>query len=142
MNPSKVLNHYETIDNNLNKYYGSIGKVPDNQSQKEYPMKFRKIFCILFVLVFVNGLVGIALDLAPRPETLNDFVPWVIYYPAGFLEGLWNGTIVLLTTVLSFFSDNVYFYEVRNNGVCYNLGFGIGIASIAIGIFECVSPSD
>ena len=47
--------------------------------------------------------------------------------PAGFWLGLWQGFIVLVTFVISLFSDNVSVYEVANNGNWYDFGFILGL---------------
>jgi hypothetical protein len=47
--------------------------------------------------------------------------------PAGFWLGLWHGIIVLVTFVISLFSDNVSVYEVVNNGNWYDFGFVLGL---------------
>ena len=52
--------------------------------------------------------------------------------PAGFWLGLWHGIIVLVTFVISLFSDNVSVYEVVNNGNWYDFGFVLGLL-IALG---------
>ena len=46
---------------------------------------------------------------------------------AGFWKGLWHGLIVLITFIISLFSDNVSVYEVHNNGGWYNFGFILGL---------------
>jgi uncharacterized membrane protein len=52
--------------------------------------------------------------------------------PAGFWMGLWHGLIVVITFVISLFTDNVNIYEVHNNGNWYDFGFMLGLF-IAIG---------
>jgi hypothetical protein len=52
--------------------------------------------------------------------------------PAGFLRGLWHGFIILVTFVISLFTDTVSIYEVNNNGNWYDFGFVLG-AMIALG---------
>lgn len=52
--------------------------------------------------------------------------------PAGFWLGLWHGVIVPVTLVVSWFSDTVGVYQVRNNGGWYDTGFVLG-ASIVFG---------
>lgn len=52
--------------------------------------------------------------------------------PAGFWAGLWHGIIVVITFVISLFTDNVHMYEVNNSGGWYNFGFLLG-AMIALG---------
>ena len=51
---------------------------------------------------------------------------------AGFWLGLWHGIIVIVTFVISLFTDNVEIYEVYNNGGWYNFGFLLGL-SISLG---------
>jgi hypothetical protein len=43
------------------------------------------------------------------------------------LLGLWHGFIVLVTFVISLFSDQVNVYEVANNGNWYDFGFVLGL---------------
>jgi len=52
--------------------------------------------------------------------------------PAGFLRGLWHGFIILVTFVISLFTDSVSIYEVDNNGNWYDFGFVLG-TMIALG---------
>jgi hypothetical protein len=52
--------------------------------------------------------------------------------PAGFLRGLWHGFIILVTFVISLFTDSVSIYEVNNTGNWYDFGFVLG-AMIALG---------
>lgn len=52
--------------------------------------------------------------------------------PAGFLLGLWHGFIILVTFVISLFTDNISVYEVANNGNWYDFGFVLG-ALISLG---------
>lgn len=47
--------------------------------------------------------------------------------PAGFLLGLWHGIIILVTFVISLFTDNVSIYEVANNGNWYDFGYVLGL---------------
>lgn len=46
---------------------------------------------------------------------------------AGFWLGLWHGLIVVITFVVSLFTDSVSVYEVHNNGGWYNFGFLLGL---------------
>ena len=79
-----------------------------------------------WVLLALVAVVGATLFLSscaagPNPEagTGQD--------PAGFWLGLWHGIIVLVTFVISLFSDNVSVYEVVNNGNWYDFGFVLGL---------------
>ncbi|PTU57129.1 hypothetical protein SAMN04487781_0904 [Cellulosimicrobium cellulans] len=46
----------------------------------------------------------------------------------GFWWGLWQGTILPITFIVSLFTDTVSIYEVDNNGNWYDVGFVLGIA--------------
>jgi hypothetical protein len=51
---------------------------------------------------------------------------------ANFWLGLWQGLIICLSFIASWFDNNIVLYQVHNNGFWYNLGFIIGIA-ISVG---------
>ncbi len=51
---------------------------------------------------------------------------------AGFWAGLWHGLILVITFIISLFTDSVKMYEINNAGNWYNFGFLIG-AMIALG---------
>lgn len=46
--------------------------------------------------------------------------------PAGFWAGLWHGLIIVVTFIISLFTDSVHMYEVNNSGNWYNFGFLLG----------------
>jgi hypothetical protein len=46
---------------------------------------------------------------------------------AGFWVGLWHGLIIIVTFVVSLFTDQVGLYEISNTGWPYNLGFMLGL---------------
>lgn len=46
---------------------------------------------------------------------------------AGFWLGLWHGLIVIVTLVVSLFTDSVSIYDVHNTGAGYDIGFFIGL---------------
>jgi hypothetical protein len=52
--------------------------------------------------------------------------------PANFWVGLWQGLIICLSFIASWFDKNIVLYQVHNNGFWYNFGFMIGLC-IAIG---------
>lgn len=68
-------------------------------------------------LVLVVALAGCAAGNARFVES-----------PAGFWAGLWHGLILLVTFVISLFSDGVQVYEASNSGALYDLGFLLGAA--------------
>ncbi len=47
--------------------------------------------------------------------------------PANFWLGLWQGLIVYLSFIASWFDNNIVLYQVHNNGFWYNLGYIIGL---------------
>lgn len=51
---------------------------------------------------------------------------------AGFWAGLWHGAIIIVTFIVSLFTDDVGLYEINNTGWPYNLGFIIGL-NVSIG---------
>ena len=52
--------------------------------------------------------------------------------PAGFWNGLWHGLILVITFVISLFSETVRMYEPHNVGALYDLGFLLG-AMVTLG---------
>lgn len=58
--------------------------------------------------------------------------------PAGFWAGLWHGLIVVITFIISLFTDSVTIYEVNNSGGWYNFGFVLGLLiSLGNGHVRC-----
>lgn len=53
--------------------------------------------------------------------------------PAGFWLGLWQGLIVFLSFIASWFDNNIVLYQVNNNGFWYNLGYVIGLIILGAG---------
>lgn len=47
--------------------------------------------------------------------------------PAGFWLGLWHGIILIVTFVISLFTDEVSIYEAANSGNWYDFGFVLGV---------------
>jgi len=52
--------------------------------------------------------------------------------PANFWLGLWQGLIVFLSFIASWFDNTVVLYQVNNNGFWYNLGYLIAL-SVSVG---------
>lgn len=46
---------------------------------------------------------------------------------AGFWVGIWHGLIIIVTFIISLFTNQVGIYEASNTGWPYNLGFLIGL---------------
>lgn len=84
-------------------------------------------------LMVVGGLIflGVGIYIVTNHigmATRVGFVP----EPANFWQGLWQGLIIFLSFIASWFDKNIVLYQVNNNGFWYNLGYFIGIA-IAVG---------
>lgn len=78
---------------------------------------------LLLVLAFAVVLAGCAPGNARWASVDNR---------ANFWAGLWHGLIVVVTFIVSLFTDDVGIYEVNNIGWGYNLGFLLG-AMISLG---------
>ncbi|WP_096152957.1 MULTISPECIES: hypothetical protein [Bacillus] len=80
-------------------------------------MKIRHIVIFVVMLIFLSGCL-------PGDGTSSS------HSPAGFWLGFWHGFIIVISFIISLFSDTVVIYETNNNGGWYNLGFifGIGIS--------------
>ncbi len=76
---------------------------------------------IVFVLVALFMVAGCA------PKAITPVATPGARDVAGFWKGLWHGFIVLLTFIVSLFSDSVGIYESHNSGNLYNLGFLLGV---------------
>ncbi|MBE0433502.1 hypothetical protein IBX73_08560 [candidate division WOR-3 bacterium] len=63
----------------------------------------------------------IALNCAPGNER------WAWDNKAGFWAGIWHGLIIIITFIISLFTNEVTIYESNNSGWSYNLGFLLGL---------------
>ena len=83
---------------------------------------------ILFVVALMMSLF---VTCAPNNEMY-------LSKPAGFWAGLWHGLIVVITFIISLFTDSVTIYEVNNTGGWYNFGFVVGLLiSLGNGHVRC-----
>lgn len=57
--------------------------------------------------------------------------------PANFWWGLWQGLIIYLSFIASWFDNNVVLYQENNNGFWYNLGHLIALSVSVGGIAKC-----
>ncbi|MEI6267061.1 MAG: hypothetical protein WCP14_04195 [bacterium] len=46
----------------------------------------------------------------------------------GFLMGLWQGAIIILSFITSWFDKNITLYQLPNSGFWYNTGYIFGVA--------------
>ncbi len=83
-----------------------------------------------YLLLFIVILALFFISCAPGNEKWNTEInPGA---KAGFLYGVWHGTIIIITFIISLFTNEVGLYEINNTGWPYNLGFIIGL-NISIG---------
>lgn len=57
-------------------------------------------------------------------------------HTAGFWTGIWHGLIIVITFIISLFTNEVGLYEISNTGWSYNLGFLIGLMISLGGVFR------
>ncbi|MCX7785829.1 MAG: hypothetical protein N2201_06370 [candidate division WOR-3 bacterium] len=84
----------------------------------------------LWLVIILIIVVLIALNCAPGNYRWNPNVEGS--KPANFWAGLWHGIIIIITFVVSLFTNTVKIYEVNNVGWAYNLGYILGVL-ISIG---------
>jgi hypothetical protein len=82
----------------------------------------RKAGMVLMILVLL-GVAGCAAG--PGSQWAVEVAP-----EAGFWAGLWHGILLLVTLIVSFFTDQVRIYETHNSGLGYDIGFVLGMAVI------------
>ncbi len=80
--------------------------------------KWMVVFSVLLFVFIISGC-------APNNEMY-------IERAAGFWAGLWHGLILVITFIISLFTDSVGIYEYNNTGGWYNFGFVLGVL-ISIG---------
>ena len=56
--------------------------------------------------------------------------------PCGFLSGLWHGSILPISFLVSLFSDHIAIYAVNNNGGWYDFGFVLSSTSFGVAILQ------
>lgn len=79
--------------------------------------------CVALGLVLI--IAALSLGCAPGNERWDqDVNPGS---RAGFWVGVWHGLIIIITFIVSLFTNQVGLYEVSNTGWPYNLGFIIGL---------------
>jgi hypothetical protein len=85
-------------------------------------VKKREIIFTVIALVVVAVLV---FGCAPGNDRWGQTKPPPT--AAGFWAGVWHGFIIVVTFIVSLFTDEVGLYEVNNRGWQYDLGFVLGI---------------
>lgn len=74
-------------------------------------------------ILVVALLLGLLLCMAGCAPGSSRFVD----RPAGFWAGLWHGLIIVVTFIISLFTDSVRVYETHNVGGWYDFGFLLGL---------------
>ncbi len=83
-------------------------------------------------LIIVVALVS--LNCAPGNDRWDQEIN--LGHTAGFWAGIWHGLIIVITFIISLFTNEVGLYEVSNTGWSYNLGFLIGLMISVGGLFR------
>ena len=83
------------------------------------PRRARTWIAAIALLLLAGCAAGPASRWAPPAEA------------AGFFAGLWHGILLLVTLVVSFFTDDVRIYEIHNTGIGYDVGFVLGVLGIS-----------
>lgn len=80
--------------------------------------KMKTIFlCILAALCLSGCADSVTLEAVANME------------PVGFWHGFWHGLIVSFAFIGSLFCDDIAIYAIYNNGVWYDFGFCLGVAT-------------
>jgi len=88
--------------------------------------KFIPLFVLIGLAVVVAAIYIIAYHIGMPTRDLSGT-------PANFWLGLWQGLIVFLSFIASWFDNNIVLYQVNNNGFWYNLGYVIGLIVLGAG---------
>ena len=88
-------------------------------------------FILVGLLIFI---VGFCVSCAPGNDRWDpDINPGS---RANLWAGLWHGLIIVITFVVSLFTNTVGIYEGNNVGWAYNLGYIIGVSIVFGGILR------
>jgi hypothetical protein len=110
---------YSELEQNKT-YNFTLGK---GEIMEEKMKKFIPLFVLIGVFLIVFGVYVIINRLGMATVSAQ---------PAGFLLGLWQGIIIILSFIVSWFDPNITIYQAGNNGFWYNLGYILGL-SISLG---------
>jgi hypothetical protein len=88
--------------------------------------KFIPLFVLLGLVVLAAAIYIIIYHVGMPTRDLSGA-------PANFWLGIWQGLIVFLSFIASWFDNNIVLYQVSNNGFWYNLGYIIGLIIIGAG---------
>ncbi len=88
--------------------------------------------CLLILIGII--IVFISLNCAPGNYRWDPNIEGS--KPANFWSGLWHGIIIVITFVVSLFTNTVRIYEANNVGWPYNLGYILGLSISIGGVFR------
>jgi hypothetical protein len=83
-------------------------------------------------LVVALIILAVIIGLSCAPGNYRWDKTYEFFKPANFWAGFWHGLIIVITFIVSLFTNTVKIYEANNCGWAYNLGFIIG-ACISLG---------
>lgn len=75
---------------------------------------------LIFFVLFIFGIINNNIDVLGYASYEQVHLP-------GFWMGVWHGIISPVNFALSFVKKSIHFYEVHNNGKCYDIGFVLGV---------------
>lgn len=77
----------------------------------------RKLTIVLFVILLLSGCA----------QTV-DVSQCVSGERFGFLSGLFDGLVIVISFIISLFDHSITIWETNNNGGWYHFGFVLGVA--------------
>ena len=108
---------------NCIKYYNlTIGK---GEIMEQKMRKFIPLFVLVGLALVAAAIYIIVYHVGMPTRDLSGA-------PANFWWGLWQGLIIILSFIASWFDNNIVLYQVNNNGFWYNLGYLIAL-SVSVG---------
>jgi hypothetical protein len=107
------------------KYYNLT--ISKGEIMEEKMKKFIPLFVLIGLAVVAAAIYVIVGHVGMPTRDVN-----LSGAPANFWLGLWQGLIIYLSFIASWFDNNIVLYQVHNNGFWYNLGYIIAL-SVSVG---------
>jgi hypothetical protein len=101
--------------------------INEGEIMDEKIKKFIPLFVLIGVVLVAVAIYIIVYHVGMPTRDVN-----LSGTPANFWLGLWQGLIILLSFVASWFDNNIVLYQVHNNGFWYNFGYIIALC-VSIG---------
>lgn len=96
--------------------------INEGEIMDEKIKKFIPLFVLIGVVLAAAAIYIIVYHVGMPTRDVN-----LSGTPANFWLGLWQGLIILLSFVASWFDNNIVLYQVHNNGFWYNFGYIIAL---------------